>query len=51
MDLVNLANENDISVGVWGAEKAEDLLAVKDIGLSGVTVDWPDKAHKIFNDC
>ena len=51
VDLVNLANENDISVGVWGAEKAEDLLAVKDIGLSGVTVDWPDKAHKIFNDC
>lgn len=49
VDLVNIANANGISVGVWGAEMAEDLLPVKDIGLSGVTVDWPDKAHKIFN--
>ena len=48
-DLVSLANGMGISVGVWGAEKAEDLLLVKSIGLSGVTVDWPDKAEKVLN--
>ena len=48
-DLVSLANGMGISVGVWGSEKAEDLLPVKNIGLSGVTVDWPDKAEKVLN--
>ena len=47
-DLIISANKNNISVGVWGAEKPEDLLPVKDLGLSGVTVDWPDLVEKLL---
>ncbi|MCL0105240.1 hypothetical protein M1N90_00580 [Dehalococcoidia bacterium] len=46
VNLVNLAKVKGISVGVWGAETPGDLLAVKDLGLSGVTVDWPDQAQE-----
>ena len=47
-DLVHLTKAKDISVGVWGAENPDDLFLVKDLGLSGVTVDWPDQAEEVL---
>ena len=46
---VKYAKEKGLFVAVWGIQNAEEVVMLKKIGVSAVTVDWPDQIQEYLN--
>jgi len=47
-DIVSLAHSNGLYVGAWGMETPDDLGKLLNLGIDGVTVNWPESARKVL---
>jgi len=48
-DMVDQVHQKGLFVGAWGFETLSQLSRALEIGVDGVTVDWPSKAFEIIS--
>ena len=49
IDIVSLAHSKGLYVGTWGMEAAGDLMVPLNLGIDGVTVNWPESAREFLD--
>ena len=47
-DIVAMAHSKGLYVGAWGMETVDDLEKPLNLGIDGVTVNWPESAREFF---
>ena len=48
IETISLAKKENLYTGVWGMESPEQLRIALELGVDGVTVNWPAEAQDFF---